>query len=156
VPKEEEYKMIAIQEPKESRVLAVTQGQEVILRMQNDIGILFELSTLLTARDVNILAINGAVCGKTCLVRLLADDHQKAKDVLAENLFTPEEDTVVLVELSHRPGMLKQVAKALAQEGLDIRHVYAAATRKQDTCLLVFHCSNDEEALARLKAMESE
>jgi hypothetical protein len=148
--------MVAIQEPKESRVLAVTQGQEVILRMRNDIGILFELSTLLTARDVNILALSGAVCGETCLVRLLADDHLKAKDVLVEHHFTPEEETVVLVELSHRPGMLKQVTKALAQEGLDISHIYAAATRAQDRCLLVFHCSNDEEALARLKAMESE
>ena len=148
--------MVAIQEPKESRVLAVTQGHEVLVRMQNDIGILFELSTLLTAQGVNILAINGAVCGETCLVRLLADDHQKAKDILAENHFAPEEENVVLVELSHRPGMLKQVTKALAKEGLDIRHVYAAATREQDKCLLVFHCSNDEEALARLKAMESE
>lgn len=147
--------MVAIEEPKESRVLAVTRGHEVVVRMRNDIGILFELSTLLAARDVNILALSGAVCGETCLVRLLADDHQKAKDILAEYRFAPAEEEVVLVELVHRPGMLKQVTKGLAQEGLDIRHVYAAATREQGTCLLVFHCSNDEEALARLKNLES-
>jgi len=39
--------MVAIEEPKGSRVLAVAQGHEVVVRMRNDIGVLFELSTLL-------------------------------------------------------------------------------------------------------------
>lgn len=147
--------MVAIQEPKESTVLAVTQGQEVVVRTKNDIGILFELSTLVAKRGVNILAVSGAVCGEDCLIRMITDDNQKTMDALAETKFAPEEESTVLVEVSHRPGMLKQVTKTLAEAGIDIRHVYAAAAREQEKCLLVLHCANDEDAFARLKGMES-
>ncbi len=44
----------------------------------------------------------------------------------------------------------------LAQGGIDIRNVYAAATEDQDECLLVFQSSNDEEAVARLKEIQGE
>lgn len=148
--------MIAIHEPKETKPLAVRQGKEVVVRMKNDIGILFELSALVSQRGVNILAINGGVCGEDCLIRLVTDDNCQAVEVLAEHNFALHEESVVLVELPHEPGMLKQVTKAMAQGGIDIRNVYAAATQDQDRCLLVFHSSNDEEATARLKEIQGE
>lgn len=124
--------------------------------MKNDIGILFELSTLVSQRGVNILAINGGVCGDACIVRLVTDDDRQVKEVLAEHDFALQEESVVLVELPHEPGMLKQVTKAMAQGGIDIRNVYAAATQDQDKCLLVFHSSNDEEAMVRLKEIQGD
>jgi hypothetical protein len=63
---------------------------------------------------------------------------------------------VVLVNLPHRPGTLKQVTKVLAQEGIDIRHIYAAADKDQGNCLLVFHTSNDDVALAKLKDVQAD
>jgi hypothetical protein len=119
--------------------------------MKNDIGVLFELATLVSQQGVNILAVNGAVCGEECLIRLIADDNRKALEVLAEHRFAPQEEDVVLVELPHRPAMLKQVTKAMAEAGIDIHHVYAAATSEQDQCLLVFHTSDDDDAVAKLK-----
>jgi hypothetical protein len=147
--------MVAVVERKETDSFTVQRGQEVVVRRTNDIGILFQISTLLSERDVNILGVSAGVCGEDCLIRLLTDDNHKTKDVLAANNFTPEEENVVLVELPHRPGTLKQVTKTLAQEGIDIRHVYAAADRAQDKCLLVFHSSNDESALAKLKEIQA-
>ncbi len=140
---------------KETTVFAIQRGQEVVVRRKNEIGILFQISTLLSDRDVNILGVNAGVCGEDCLIRLITDNNRKAKDVLAANNFTPEDENVILVELPHRPGMLKQVTKTLAQEGLDIRHVYAASSGEQDKCLLVFHSSDDESAIAKLKDIEA-
>jgi hypothetical protein len=148
--------MVAIHELKETKPLAVRQAQEVVVRMKNDIGILFELSTLISQRGVNILAVSGGVCGEDCLVRLVADDTGRTKEVLVEHGFAPQEESVILVELPHRPGTLTQVTKTLAQGGIDIHHVYAAATQDQDKCLLAFHSSNDEEALVKLKEMQGE
>jgi hypothetical protein len=147
--------MVAVVEPKETTALAVQRGQEVVVRRKNEIGILFQISTLLSDRDVNILGVNAGVCGEDCLIRFITDNNRKAKDVLAANNFTPGDESVVLVELPHRPGMLKQVTKTLAQDGIDIRHVYAASTREQDKCLLVFHSSNDEGAIAKLKEIKA-
>jgi hypothetical protein len=140
--------MVAIQ--------SATRGHEIVVTVKNDIGVLFELSALIANEDVSILAVSGAVWGEDSVIRLVIDDVQKAKHALAETKFHPEEESVVLVELSHRPGMLKQITKTLAQAGIDLRHVYAASAKDQDQCLLVFHSSNDEEALARLKEMEGQ
>jgi hypothetical protein len=148
--------MVAIHEQQETKALSVRRGQEIVVRMKNDIGILFELSTLVSLKGANILAVNGGACGEECVIRLITDDNRKTKDVLTEHDFVPQEESVVLVELPHRPGMLKTVTKTLAQAGIDIRNVYAAATLDQDKCLLVFHSSNDEEALAKLKEMEGQ
>ena len=143
--------MVAIQEPRKSPSWGIRQSHEVTVRVKNDIGILFELSTLVSQQGVNILAVNGAVCGEECVVRLITDDNRKAMEVLAEHRFAPQEDDAVLVELPHRPAMLKQVTKAMAEAGIDIHHVYAAATSGQDRCLLIFHSTNDEDAVAKLK-----
>ena len=147
--------MIAAIEQRETRSLTVERGQEVVVRKRNDVGIFFEISTLLSQKDVNILGVSAGVCCEDCLIRLITDDNRKAKDVLAANNFMPDEENVVLVELPHRPGTLKQVTKTLAQEGIDIRHVYAASDREQDKCLLVFHSSNDESALEKLKEIQA-
>ncbi len=142
--------MVAITEPKETLSLTVRQGQEILVRKKNDVGILFEISTLLSQKGVNILGMSAGVCCDECLIRLITDDNGKAKDVLAANYFTPEEENVILVEMPHRLGSLKQMTKTLAQEGIDIRHIYAAAEWENDKCLLLFHSSNDEIALAKL------
>lgn len=148
--------MATVVERKETKTLTVERGQEVVVSRKNDIGILFQISTILSERAVNILGVSAGVCGEDCLVRLVTDDSRKTKDILAENNFTPKEENVVLVKLAHRPGMLKQVTKTLAEEGIDIRHIYAAAAKDEDKCLLVFHSSNDEAVLAKLKGIESE
>jgi hypothetical protein len=148
--------MVAVIERRETQGVTVEQGQEVVVRMKNDVGILFQISTLLSQRGVNILGVSAGVCGEDCLIRFITDDNRTTKEVLAANKFTPEEENVVLVALPHRPGTLKQVTKTLAQEGIDIRHVYAAADREQDKCLVVFHSSNDEDALAKLRTIQAD
>lgn len=147
--------MVAIAERTETKSLTVQRGQEVVVKRKNDVGILFHISTLLSKMDVNILGVSAGVCGEDCLIRLITDDNRKTKEVLAANNFTLEEENVLLVELPHRPGTLKQVTKSLAEEGIDIRHVYAAANNGKDKCLLVFHSSDDEVALAKLKEISA-
>lgn len=148
--------MAAVLERRETKGLTVERGHEVVVRRKNDVGILFQISTLLSEKGVNILAVSGAVCGDECLVRLVTDDNLKSRNILAEHKFIPQEENVVLVELPHRAGVLREVTKTLSQSGIDIRHVYAAATPKQDKGLLIFHCSNDEEAMAKLKEIQAD
>jgi hypothetical protein len=148
--------MVAVVERRETKSLTVERGQEVVVRRKNDIGILFEISMLLSENDVNILGVSAGVCGEDCLIRLITDDHRKTKEVLAANNFRPEEEKVILVRLPHRPGTLKQMTKTLARQGIDLRHIYAAAGKEQGKCLLVFHSSNDESALAKLQEVSAD
>jgi hypothetical protein len=148
--------MVAIAEQKMATILAVQRGQELLVQSKNDVGILFRIATLLSDNDVNIHGINAGVCGDDCLIRLITDDNRKAEEVLSVNGFVSEKESVILVDLPNRPGTLKQATKLVAQEGIDIRHVYAATDKEQDKCLLVFHSSNDDVALAKLKNLQVE
>lgn len=143
--------MATVVQEKESKTFSVKQGKEVVVRMENRPGILAEIAKLVAEKGLNVLALSGAVCDKDCVVRLMTDDNLRAKDVLTEKHYAPKEESVVIVDMAHKPGMLKRVADTLANENIDIRHVYATAGQEDDKCLLVFHSSNDEHALVRLR-----
>lgn len=126
------------------------QGKEIVVKVKNRTGLLFELSKLISETGVGILAVNGAVCGDDCVVRLVTDDNLRASEALAAKNYVVHEEGVILVELLHKPGILKRIAEALVPEEIDIRLVYATALVEQGNCLLVLHTSNDDHALPRL------
>lgn len=146
--------MSAVAERGDATILAIEKAQEIVVRRKNEIGILFHISALLSDKDINILGVSAGTCGDDCLIRLITTDNPRAKELLAENGFVCADENVVLVSLSHRPGTFKRITKVLAQEGIDIRHVYAAADKEQGHCLVVLHTSNDDVALARLNDIQ--
>src|SRR3974377_2102521 len=97
--------MVAVLEPQETKTFSAKQGKEVVVRMKNRIGILAEIAKLVSEKGVNVLALNAAVCGEDCVVRLMTDDNLRARDVLAAKNFAPQEEGVVVLELTQRPGM---------------------------------------------------
>jgi hypothetical protein len=86
-------------------------------------------------------------------VRLVTDDNLRAGDILAEKGHEPGEEHCILLELPHKPGILKRVSEVLAREEIDIHYVYGSALGQDDQCLLVLHTDNDERALAKLSQM---
>jgi hypothetical protein len=143
--------MVAVHEQQEVQGLKVRQEREVVVRIKNNIGVLFEISNLISEKGINILAVCGNVYGEDCVVRLVTDDNRKARETLSEHRFSPREENVVVVELPHRPGMLKTVTRTLADDDIDIHHVYGTIAQGQDKCLLAFHSANDEAAMRKLQ-----
>jgi hypothetical protein len=129
------------------------QGKEIVVRDKNRIGVLLDLSKLISQKGIEILAVNGAVLNEDCVIRLVTDDNLRAKEALAGKNYRVHEEDVILLELLHKPGMLRGVAEVLALHDIDIQHVYASALSGQDRCLLVLHTSNDEHVLPRLNKM---
>jgi hypothetical protein len=87
------------------------------------------------------------------VIRLVTDDNLRARKALAAKKYVVHEENVILVELPHKPGILKRITEALVREEIDIRLVYATALVGQEKCLMVLHTSNDDHALARLNAV---
>ncbi len=128
-------------------------GKEIVVKVTNRTGLLFDLSRLISETGVGILAVSGAVCGEDSVIRLVTDDNLRARKTLAAKKYVADEENVILVELPHKPGILKRITEALVREEIDIRLVYATALVEQDKCLMVLHTSNDDHALARLNAV---
>lgn len=136
-------------------MLAARPGKEIVVQARNRIGLLFEIAKLLSEKGLTILAVSGAAHGEEGIVRLITDDNLRAREALSQRGYYVHEQDVILMELPHKPGMLRRVAEALTTENIDIQHAYATAMGEQERCLLVFHTSNDQHALTRLKDLGS-
>ena len=128
----------------------VTQGKEVVVQIRNKIGLLYEISKVISEKGVSVLAIFGGVCGEDCIIRLVTDDNLRAKDVLIKHRYAPEERDVILIRSPHKPGMLERVAEALNDESIDIHHIYCSSFESDKECLIVLHTSADEHAIPAL------
>ncbi|MFB6215274.1 MAG: hypothetical protein ABEI54_05315, partial [Candidatus Bipolaricaulia bacterium] len=74
----------------------------------------------------------------------------RAMEALAENGYEPEEKGVVLVELSHRPGMLEHITDRLAREGIDLNYLYSSNSLEEDESLIVLDSSDNEKTIKLL------
>ena len=127
------------------------QGKELVVRAKNRIGLLREMSKVIAEKGVSILGVHGWVSGDGAIVRFVTDDNLRAGDALAAHGFQSVEEEAILMDVPHKPGMLRGLAEVLAAEEVDILHLYATAAIPDDRCLIVLHTTNDAHALPRLE-----
>ena len=125
-------------------------GKEIVVKVKNEIGVLHAMSKLLAEKGVNILALHGAVGDGNAVVRLVTTDNLRAGDVLRAKNFAPVEQECVLIDLPHKPGMLRGITEKLAAEDIDLTSVYATAGEMQDQCLVVLGCTRHDHAVVVL------
>ena len=125
-------------------------GKEVVVRLPNTVGMVAQITQIVSDKGINILAASSWVEGNAAIIRLVTDDHQRVVDALREKEFTLKEGDVVLTEAAHKPGMLRRLTARLAEDGIDLRHLYATATASQDQCQIVFSCSDNNRAVVLL------
>lgn len=132
-------------------MLTTRPAKETIVRMPNEIGGLDRLAKAIADKGVNILGVCAWVEGADAVIRLLTDDSVRVADALKAQYSVRQTD-VLVAELPHKPGVLHRVTERLAQEGIDIHHLYAAATGGQDRCLVVFSTANNDRAMVLLNS----
>ena len=129
--------------------------KEILVKVHNDIGILYELTRVTADKGINLLAVCGWVEGENGLIRLVADDHQRALDALRAKNFHAEERQAVIASLPHTPGMLKHLTDQLAREGIDLHHLYTSSDASAAQCLVVFAASDNDHAIVALNRTAS-
>ncbi len=133
-------------------MLQARPGKEIVLRVPNAIGTLNTIAKSLSEKGINIVALTAWVEGDQVVMRLLADDASRAIDTLkAQNLAVREVD-VVMMDLPHKPGMLRRITDHLVADEIDIHHLYATSVPDQDRCLVVLATANNDRAIVRLNA----
>jgi len=127
-------------------MMKARMAKEAIIRIRNRIGVLAQVTKTIADKGVNIEAVIGTVEGGDAVIRLVTGDHQRTIDVLRELRPDVQESKVVLVELEHKPGLLRHITEKLAQENIDLYYLYGTAT-EADKCLVVFASANNDRAV---------
>ncbi len=131
-------------------MFAARQDKEIVLEVFNEIGVLHDLSKIVSEKGVNLLAVCGEVHGKNAVIRMITDDNLRATDALKAHDYAPMEADVVVVEVEHKPGMLVKLTDRLGRAGVDIGHIAATGLIGQNKCLAVLSCSDNARAMVVL------
>jgi len=86
-------------------------------------GLIAEVSELLAARAVNILAIDGETFGGDAVLHLQVDALDAALSVLAAAGFQAVSEDVLLLRIEDKPGALAHVSRRLADARISIRGI---------------------------------
>jgi hypothetical protein len=124
-------------------------AKEAIVRIRNRMGVLAQVTKTIADKGINIEAVIATVEGGDAVIRLVTGDHQRTLDVLRELRPDVQEAKVVLVELEHKPGLLRHITEKLAQENIDVYYLYGTAA-DVDQCSVVFMSTNNDRAVMLL------
>jgi hypothetical protein len=115
---------------------------QLTVSCENRPGVLAELTQLLSAKKVNILAFNLGSTGAMGYVQLIVTNPTKAKAVLKAKGMPYYEERVLLVTLENVPGALSRFVSKLAAKGINIGAAYQTAVDDSKKANVVFAVSN--------------
>jgi hypothetical protein len=131
-------------------MLKARLGKEVVLRVENEVGVLDQIARTVAQKGVDIQAVSAWVEGPLAVIRLVTDDNRRVADALRSKNYDPRESDVVLTEVPHKPGMLRHVTERLARGAVDVHHLYASTVSKQGETLVVLATANNDRATVLL------
>jgi hypothetical protein len=126
--------------------------KQVAVFLENKSGRLAEISHCLAAAKINIRALSLADTADFGILRIVADDTDKAQRVLKEHGFTVGITDLVAVAAEDRPGGLDKILQAVSGAGLNVEYMYAFTQVSGQTGMMLFRFEQPDAAVAALQA----
>ena len=127
------------------------QIRQISIFLQNEPGQLSRICRDLADAGINIATLSLADTSDFGIVRMIVDDHEKARDTLVAKGHAAKVTDVLAVCVPDRPGGMAEVMTALDKAGANIEYSYAFAFHKGEKAVLVFRFSDNAKAEAALK-----
>ena len=106
-------------------------SMDLVIEVDNEPGALARVATAISDAGVNISAATCVGPAPTAELHILVPHADAAKRALAlSQLAVTREREVVVVEVDDRPGVLADLARAVAEAGVDLDLVYVATRNR--------------------------
>ncbi len=125
--------------------------EQLSIFLENKAGRMAEVTKALAEADINIRALSLADTSDFGILRLIVNDHEKAKAALKAAGFTVGLTSVVAVEVPHKPGGLNYILQLLGAKGVNVEYMYAFV-QKGDNAVMIFRFNKTDAALETLCA----
>lgn len=120
---------------------------QVSVFLGNHPGVVAELSTALAEAKISIRALTVLDTVDVGTLRLIVDDVKKAADALKNASAASVEVPVISIEVPNRLGAFGDIARIMANAGVNIEYVYASSLRGTERSLAIFRVSDLDTAL---------
>lgn len=125
--------------------------EQISVFLENKAGRLAEVTGALADAGVNIRALSLADTSDFGILRLIVNDHEKAKSVLKDKGFTVGRTNVVAVEVPDHPGGLHGILNTLSGQGVNVEYMYAYVQPGGTNALLIFRFDRTDQAIEVLQ-----
>lgn len=131
----------------------ITLGEEITITTKNKVGILADVSMMLSSKGINIEAVLGYEMGPIAKLLIVTNGNLMIVNELRKNRYKSVKETeVLLVDLENKPGALKVVATEMKENKIDIKYVYLTpcTCAVKGSSRMVLQTSDNEKAMALL------
>lgn len=123
---------------------------QISVFLENRTGQLAEITGLLAENKINLRAISIAETSDYGVLRLIADDAEKATGVLLANGNILTMNPVTVVAVPDKPAGLSELLKLLSAGDVSIEYMYSLFTHQNDNAYMVFRVTDYENFLTLL------
>ena len=118
--------------------------KQISVFLENKSGRLGEVTRILGEGEINLRAMSIADTADFGILRLIADNSDRALKILDSNNFTAKVTDVLAVEVPDKPGGLAQVMKVFSENDVNIEYLYVSLERNKDNAVIIFKVENIE------------
>lgn len=111
--------------------------KQISVSLENVPGKLSEVSEYLGENGINIIALSVADTADMSAVRFVANDPEKAVNVLKSHGYSFKVSDVLAVETPNHPGGLNAVLKPLKEVSINVQYLYTCLGTGEKTVLIV-------------------
>lgn len=120
--------------------------KEINATVANKVGLLADATDKVKEAGVNITGLCAWVEGDKGHLRMITSDNDKVCQALSPLMETCEMDEAVVVKAANTPGALNEIARKLADAGVNINLVYATVTDEPEATVILKTTDNAKAA----------
>lgn len=130
-----------------------SKGKELIVTTEDKLGMLAEITSVITGQGVNISAICAYGMEGKAIFMMLTSDNQKAKIQAESKGWKVEESDVVVVEMPDKVGAVKEIADKLKAKNINLIYIYGTTCTCPPNCAcrLVLKSEDSDAIISALK-----
>lgn len=125
---------------------------QISVFLENRTGQLAEITGLLAENEINLRAISIAETSDYGVLRLIADDSEKATSVLLAGGNIINMNPVTVVAVHDKPAGLSELLKLLSAGNVSIEYMYSLFTHQNDKAYMVFRVTDYDNFIALLNS----
>ena len=112
-------------------------ASQVTVFVENKPGRISHIARILGKNNINIRAITISDRGEYGLINIIANDPDRAYDILLKEGFSVSRNYVIGVLMKDRPGALADITEYLNESGINISNAYGFILKSGDRAVLI-------------------